>query len=320
VVGLLVAFACGEEAAKEEVKPVLKKVSESDLEDVDTQSLEAEARVIPSAPKHVPFPSNGLPMYPVYHGPAQFAGASVGAGGPGVLHPKGQEEKEKSSYAVIPDQPGQADTLRPRFVENPAQNQIIETVNPVELQQLQGMPVQPHPMAMHPQAVQFPHQFAPGHPGHPGPYMMMPFNQQRPETATVRYEETEHSFMDRVWAVRRSTTDFIGSIPSMFRDFWQYLVGTVTATSRMLIGASDDESDLVDTSRSSFTTGFYDMISSATSRMYNIDMWDQLTSLSDSLLSYVDPGTMDLITDTTARMVKSIDWYQAINSLVEQLS
>jgi len=313
-VGLLViGFTLGEDIAK----PVLKKVSESDLQDIDTESLEAEARVIPSHPKHAQFPGNGLPMYPVYHGPAKFAGAQLGAGGgPGVLQTKGQEEDKKSSYAVIPDQPGSPAINTARFVENPAQNQIIETVNPVELQQLQGMNVQPHPMSMHPQAVQFPNHFAPGP---PGPYMMMPYN-QRPETATVRYEETEHSFMDRVWAVRRSTTDFIGSIPGMFRDLWEYVLGAVTATSRMLTGASDDDSDLVDTSSRSFGSGIYDMITSASSRMYNIDIWEYLNNISETILSYVDPGTMDLIGDATARMFKSVDWSQALNLLVEQLS
>jgi len=306
VVAFLVGFACGQE-----VKPIEKKATSSESEPkqvVEAESLEAESRVIQSGGGFHP---NLHPVYP--HPTGQFGG--FGAGGPGVLHPKGQEEKAKSSYAVIPDQPGKPSIHSPRFVENPAQNQLIETVSPVELQQLHAM--QPHPMAMHPQAVQFPNHFGPGP---AGPYMMnmMPFN-QRPETATVRYEEDELGFMDRVYAVRRSTTEFFGSIPDMIRNFFNDIVSAVSNTARMFTGA-DDETDLVDTSSRMFGFNFYEMISDVTSRMYNIDVWESLSNAANTLLSYVDPETINLVSEATSRMVKSVDWVSAMNLLAEQLS
>ena len=170
---------------------------------------------------------------------------------------------KESTYATIPEQPIEA--LSPRFVPDPSRNQIIESISPHQLQQL-TMQAQPQPFAVvqHPHGVHMP-RYPAAAAG--GPYMMMPYNQvqENSDMEIVKYDETEHSFIDRVWGevmtVRKSITDdFFGGIPEMLRNIWNTIVGAVSSTTSRM-----------------FNSGAAQMLGSATARMLgSIDWFEAL--------------------------------------------
>lgn len=165
---------------------------------------------------------------------------------------KPQYYPKQSSYASIPDQPIPNSA---RFVPDPSRNQIIETLSQAELQNLQLQP-NPFPMMQQPHGVHMPHynagpmgpQMGPMGPMHGGMNYHGNHNPHRNnvETSTIRYEQTEHGFMDRMWGevmtVRRTMSEniFVG-IPNLFRSLWDSIVGAVSATSRMFTGADSGE-------------------------------------------------------------------------------
>lgn len=158
---------------------------------------------------------------------------------------------KESSYATIPEQP-QETINTPRFVADPNRNQIIEEISPNELQALtmRQQAVLPQQYSLVHQPVQMPgynFNYLHGAPGlHGGPVAapyMNPYPVQ-PETATVKYTQTEHGFIDRMWGevmtMRQTiTNDFFGAIPNFFRNIWDAIVGAVSSTSARMLGSID---------------------------------------------------------------------------------
>jgi len=152
-----------------------------------------------------------------------------------IHKPKPQYYPKESTYAVVPEQPVPNTA---RFVPDQTRNQVIETISPAEMHKLA---IQPQRFPVHPHGLHMPHYPGPLGPQRPGPFVhVMKFNEQggQQKDTDVHFEETEHGFMDRMWGeistVRRTMSDniFVG-IPSMFRRFWDSIVGTVSATARM---------------------------------------------------------------------------------------
>jgi len=264
-------------------------VSSNDSADLPAEARVIDSSHSPSRtnPKYQTQQINAIPSYPNYHRPMRYNPANRAQGPvpsyqgpshhpkeklsekkplPGLKHTKPEYYPKVSSYASIPNQPNQIPSQRnqipsqlnqipnqpsqvnephsPRFVPDPSRGQTIETISAHELQHL----TQPQPFGLAPHGVHMPHYTAGG-----APYMTpygRPQGDGSPTGVTVKYEQTEHSFMDRMWGevqtMRQTITeDYLGAIPNMLRSVWNYIVGAVSATSRMFdVGVVDTVTDV----------------------------------------------------------------------------
>jgi len=274
---------CLEEEVETAVKSAEQKSPEtiqSDAATSESAALPVEAREIPAShspsrtnPKYQVQQINAIPSYPKYHRPLRYNPHNHIAGQlppyqgpsqltkeelsgkkaiPGLKHAKPEYFAKDSSYASIPSQPSASipnqpsDPLSPRFVPDASQRLAIETVSEYELQQL----TQPQPFGLSPHGVHLPpYSSQTALSPQTSPYLMRP--QYRPEEGvTVKYEQTQHSFIDRMWGevqtMRQTITeDYLGAIPNMLRTVWNYIVGAVSATSRMFdVGVVETVSDV----------------------------------------------------------------------------
>lgn len=264
-------FAESEQPIEEDQAPMSSDTSET----INVSQLPAEARV--AVPQQIPVirqnPVHAYPS-PIYHQavyqqpqpsivpsqqpiyqPVSSYQPQIEESEGQLKHPKehGGEKKpipsldkmkpdyypKHSSYSTIPEQPKEIHHS-PRFVANPNRKYGVETVSPQQLQQLTMQ--QPYPMMHYHQLPQ--HYAVQGAGGNPA--YMIPFNNIQPESdaVTVKYDETEHGFIDRVWGevvtIREAISDgFFEVIPSMFRNLWNAIVGVVSSTSARMLGSID---------------------------------------------------------------------------------
>lgn len=164
---------------------------------------------------------------------------------PGIKDMKPAYYPKVSTYSSVPAQP--RSPVSARFVADPSRTHLVEEISVAELQRINSSPYSmvQQPVQMHG------HNFnyvaavpGGGLPGGSLPPYYNAIHQVPMETATVKYEQTEHGFMDRVWGevetMRQTiTTDFFGAIPNFFRNMWDAVYEAVGPSSARMLSSVD---------------------------------------------------------------------------------